>query len=57
MMSREFLGELEHFSDNQKANVATLRWCSAGRKTVRLSLGSVRLRWTRQWTIRLKQVS
>jgi hypothetical protein len=40
------LDEAEHFSDNQKASVATLRWCSASaRNAVRLPFGiSVRLR-------------
>src|SRR5690348_9334440 len=40
------LDEVEHFSDNQKASVATLRWCSASaRNTVRLPFGKrVRLR-------------
>src|SRR4051794_10644296 len=34
------LDEAEHFAHNQKASVATLRWCSASaRNTVRLSFG------------------
>ena len=34
------LDEAEHFSENQKASVATLRWCSASaRNTVRLPFG------------------
>lgn len=35
------LDEVEHFPENQKASVATLRWCSASaRNTVRLPFGN-----------------
>jgi hypothetical protein len=34
------LDEVQHFAENQKASVATLRWCSASaRNTVRLPFG------------------
>jgi hypothetical protein len=35
------LDEVEHFSENQKASVATLRWCSASaRNNIRLPFGN-----------------